>query len=66
LDLEIDTDVRVTAEFMQQNIPAARLVGVAAGLQAVAPLLWGQHEAEPVQVLRLSHGDLHTPQGASE
>lgn len=51
---------------MQQNIPAARLVGVAAGLHAMAPLLWGQYVAEDVRPISLSADDPHTQSGASE
>lgn len=44
--LELQPDVQEVAEFMQRNIPAARLVSVAAGLYAVAPLLWGRYQNE--------------------
>ncbi len=46
MQLEIDTDIRAIAEFMQRNVPATRLVGVAAGVNALAPLLWGQHKPD--------------------
>jgi len=59
MQLEIDTDIRAIAEFMQRNVPATRLVGVAAGVNALAPLLWGQHKPDFVQPIRLSRGDLH-------
>jgi hypothetical protein len=42
MKFEVDQDVQAVAEFMQRSIPAARLVGVAAALNALAPLLWGE------------------------
>lgn len=49
----MDSDVQAVAEFMQERIAASRLVAVADGLGAVAPLLWGQYQPEAVQALRL-------------
>lgn len=61
-----DPDVQAVAEFMQQNVQAARLVGVAAGVSVLAPLLWGHYGTQVVQAVSLSAGDLHIPLGASE
>ena len=58
---EMDPDVQSIAEFMLAHIPAARLVGVVAGLSAVAPILWGHYPAEDVRSLRVLADDLHTP-----
>jgi hypothetical protein len=52
----VDADVRAVAEFMQGRIAASRLVAVANGLAAMAPLLWGTYQPEPVQALRLDVG----------
>lgn len=41
--LKLQADIQDVAEFMQRTIPAARLVSVAAGLHAIAPLLWGHY-----------------------
>lgn len=49
----VDDDVRVVAEFMQGRIAASRLVAVANGLAAMAPLLWGRYQSEDVQIVRL-------------
>jgi hypothetical protein len=38
---------------MQERPPASRLVSVASGLTAIAPLLWGSFSAEQVVPLRL-------------
>ena len=51
---EADPDVLVVVRFMQDNIPAARLISVSRAVNELAPLLWGQHEREPVQSLSLS------------
>src|SRR5258708_26610209 len=49
----VDADVQAVAEFMQARIAASRLVAVADGLAAMAPLLWGRDKAESIQMLRL-------------
>lgn len=61
----IDPDLQAVAEFMQRSIPTARLVSVAAGLHAMAPLLWGQHEACAIRPLTLSACGLHTQSDAN-
>lgn len=68
--LEMHPDVQAVAEFMHNTIPAARLVEVAAGIDAVAPLLWGHYEREAVRSLTLTHlpisaGDPHKRSTAS-
>ena len=45
--LELQPDIQEVAEFMQRHVPAARLVSVAAGVNALAPLLWGHFQNEP-------------------
>ena len=57
MKLTIDHDVRAVAEFMQRSIPTARLAGVAAGIHAMAPLLWGQYTAESVNPVDFSADD---------
>lgn len=51
----VDTDVQAVVEFMQTRIAASRLVAVADGLAAMAPLLWGHFQPEAVQAIRLEH-----------
>jgi hypothetical protein len=41
MDVVLDADIKAVAEFMQGNIPASKLVGVAKHLPALAKLLWG-------------------------
>ena len=53
MSLIVDADVEAVAEFMQKNIAATRLLAVADGIAAMAPLLWGTYATEPVQALRL-------------
>lgn len=60
MELEIDEDVKAVAEFMQTNIAASRLTGVASSLSALAPVLWGRYAPEPVHSLSLAH-----PQGGT-
>jgi len=69
--LKVDSDVQALAEFMQTKIAASRLVAVAEGLAAMAPLLWGQYQPEAVRVVRLEADPIsdraaRTPPDASE
>ena len=45
MEVQLDPDVQRVAEFMQREIPADRVVAVAQGVAAVAPLLWGPTHA---------------------
>lgn len=49
----LDSDVRKVVEFMQTEIEAQRLVGVADCLPQMARLLWEQVPQEPVRALQL-------------
>jgi hypothetical protein len=53
MELIMDGDLQAVAEFMQSNVPAAKLVSVADSLTAVARLLWSQYPQEPCTVARL-------------
>jgi hypothetical protein len=53
MDLEIDPDVKAVAEFMQSNMAAAKLVGVATAIGRLAPILWGRFGTEESQALSL-------------
>jgi len=53
MKIEVDPDLQGAAEWMQRNIPAAKLVAVASGLASFAPLLWGQYQPEAIQAIRL-------------
>lgn len=70
MNIEMDSDVRRVAEFMQLNIAAAKLSFVAACLAQLAPTLWGHYGEEPVIALRLLADnptmdcDLRTPTDA--
>lgn len=54
MNLEIDQDVKAVAEFMQSNVAAARLVGVATAIGRLAPILWGRYSADDVHALALA------------
>ena len=53
MELVLDDDVKAVVEFMQKRISAHRLVAVARGVSEIGPLLWGKHQPEKVDVLRL-------------
>jgi hypothetical protein len=54
-DLEMDVDVKLVMEFMQENMSASKLVGVAQALATMAPIMWGWYEREKVCALALRH-----------
>jgi hypothetical protein len=64
MHLTLDDDVKLVAEFMQSNIPAARLVGVAAGILQLSNILWGHYPMEDCRPLRLLADDPHKQQDA--
>jgi hypothetical protein len=47
MELRMDADLQSVAEFMQANLPAAKLVSVADSLSTVARLLWSHLPQEP-------------------
>ena len=65
MTVEMDKDVQAVAEFMQRRISAGRLMGVASGLSAIAPILWGLYPQEEVRPIRLSADDPHRQQVAT-
>lgn len=50
---EIDHDLHAVMEWMQQNVPAGRLVAVCSELARLGPLCWGSYQPEAIQALRL-------------
>jgi hypothetical protein len=48
-ELVFDNDLKMVLEFMQDNIPAAKLTGIAETLPQMARLLWAHYPQEPVQ-----------------
>lgn len=54
MQIEIDEHLRMTLEFMQANIPEAKLLGVANAVPQAARLLWDHVPKEPVLVAALT------------
>ncbi len=54
MDLEMHPGVKLVAEFMQRNLRADELRGVASALAIIAPAVWGQHPACEVPPLSLA------------
>jgi hypothetical protein len=53
MQIELDQNVQIVAEFMQSNFPADDLTAIASGVSAVAPILWGKYGNKTKEVLRL-------------
>ena len=47
MDMVVDQHMQAVLEFMQANVPAGKLVGVAHHLPEMARLLWGRFPQEP-------------------
>ncbi|ALK96999.1 MULTISPECIES: hypothetical protein [unclassified Massilia] len=58
-DLMMDDDLKRVMEFMQCNMSASKLVGVAQAAAAMAPIIWGQYEREEVHALALQARSLN-------
>ena len=54
MDLLVDHDVRLILETMQRQIPMGRLISVANGVAALAPILWGHYPQDAVVPLSLA------------
>jgi len=64
-EFALDEDVKAVLGFMQDNIPASRLVAVAGVLPEIARLLWSSEAQEPVQALKL-RSELPAPSTSCE
>jgi hypothetical protein len=53
LKVAIDVDVKAVLEFIQDNVPANKLIAVSERLPEFARLLWGHFPQESCNVLRL-------------
>lgn len=52
--ISIDADVQAVALFMQENLPAGKLVAVAEHLAGLARVLWGAYPSEPCRAMSLA------------
>jgi hypothetical protein len=51
MQLVVDDHLKAVLEFMQTNVPASKLIGLAESLPQMARLLWGHVPQEPVCAL---------------
>lgn len=63
--IECDPDVKSVLEFMLKRVPTNKLIGVAQGVNALAPILWERHGSTRLNALSLvsepiSVDDQHT------
>ncbi len=49
MDFVCDFHVKKVLEFMQDNLPCDKLVGIAEGIAQIAPIIWGRYERTPVR-----------------
>lgn len=61
MELTMHPSVQKIAEYMQCELPADQLGGVARALSALAPVLWGQYPAQDICPLRLIHEPITSP-----
>jgi hypothetical protein len=48
MHLKIDPDLMELVTIVQSKFPADKLVGLSAGLCAIAPAIWGRYGNEPI------------------
>lgn len=65
MTLEMDSDVKKVMEFMQTNMAADRLIGVAAAVGNLAPILWGRYGHEEVHPLLFRYPSLQSAASGS-
>lgn len=53
MKIKMDDDLQSVLEFMQQNIRASKLVGVADKLPHMARALWSEYTQEPFRSMEL-------------
>jgi hypothetical protein len=53
VEFVMDEHVKAVLEFMQENIPTAKLIGIADCLPQMGRLLWGKYRQEPFDSLRI-------------
>jgi hypothetical protein len=53
MQLTADKDVKAVLEFMQEKVPASKLVAVADQVSELARLLWGHYPADEITPLQL-------------
>lgn len=55
MKITLDEHLQLALEYMQQNIPANKLVGVAEKLPDMARLLWSHYSQEPFRAIELGN-----------
>jgi len=61
MDLMADPYIKSVLEFMQQRLPACKLVAVADCLPQMARLLWGHYAQEPCVAITLTAPKVPNP-----
>ena len=68
MKITLDEHLQSLLEYMQKNIPASKLVGVAEKVPDMARLLWEQYSQEPFRAIQLGDelmGVSHEPQSTA-
>ena len=55
MTIKLDEHLKSVLEYMQQNIPTSKLVGIAEKLPDMARLLWSNYSQEPFSAITLSN-----------
>jgi len=64
-NLDMHPSVKKVAEFMQREVPADELRGVANAIALLAPSIWGRHPEQHIQPLELAPSALTSGAGAA-
>lgn len=58
MNVEMNASVKKVAEFMQRELPADELRGVANALAVIAPAIWGRYAETPISPMALSESSI--------
>ena len=68
MKIKLDKHLQLVLEYMQQNIPTNKLVGVAEKLPDIGRLLWCIYSQEPFRAIELGNEPMevsHEPQSVA-
>lgn len=63
--VDLDSHLKEVIMFMQSNVPASKLIGVADAIPQIARLLWARYPQEPLVAVSLSPKKLHQSQSTA-
>jgi hypothetical protein len=63
---QLDEHIKSVLQFMQENVPTAKLIGVAECLPEIGRLLWACYPQEPVKAVILEPREINSSCGTQQ